>query len=433
MRVRPPLASDYRESCYWWDDADLPAGIGEGSVPATADVVVIGSGYTGISAALDLAREGRHVVVLEERTVGWGASSRNGGMVSPGTKQSLSWLRDRYGARGEALYRSTVEGFRYLEELMAREGIECDYERSGRIHLAHRPAKVKDLEEGIAIQRGRLGLAARFVPRERLSEEIGSAAFHGGAVLDEAGGLHPAKLMAGLARAAMAAGAAVHEHTPALGVQRDGAGMTVRTARGTIRARDVLLATNGYTDSGHFWTLRRRLVIIGSYIIATEPIEASLAKEISPQRRMFSDTKHFLYYWRLSPDGTRILFGGRASLAPTTVSRARDWLYRGMARVHPQLAGVRVERAWGGNVALTMDLAPRLGRQDGLTFCLGYSGRGVVPAVWLGHVAARWICGEEPPTYAGIPFRRVPFPRLLPLTLPLAGAYYKARDVIGPG
>jgi glycine/D-amino acid oxidase-like deaminating enzyme len=431
MPGRTPLSSDYRESCYWWDDVGPPQGLGDGNVPAAADVVVIGSGYTGMSAALESARRGRDVVVLEERTVGWGASSRNGGMVSPGTKQSLGRLRDRYGAQGEALYRSTVEGFRHLEELMAREGIDCEYERSGRISLAHRPAKVKELEAGIAVQR-RLGLTARFVPRERLSEDIGSDAFHGGAVLDEAGGLHPAKLMAGLARAAIGAGAAVYEDTPALGVKRDGGGMAVRTARGTIRARDVLLATNGYTASGPFWKLRRRLVVIGSYIIATEPIEAALAKEISPRRRMFADTKYFLYYWRLSSDGTRILFGGRASLAPTTVSRARDWLYRGMVRVHPQLTGVRVGRAWGGNVALTMDLAPRLGREDGLTFSLGYSGRGVVHAVWLGHVAARWICGEEPPVYAGIPFRPVPFPRLLPLTLPVAGAYYKALDIVGP-
>ena len=200
------------------------------------------------------------------------------------------------------------------------------------------------------------------------------------------------------------------------------------TPRGQIRSRDVLLATNGYTDD-LLPPLRRRVIPLGSYIIATEPLPADLADSAIPHRRMLFDTKNFLYYWRLSSDH-RMLFGGRASFAPTTVARARDWLYAAMVRVHPQLSDVKVEHAWGGQVGFTFDRMPHIGRIKGITHALGYCGTGVAMSTYLGQLAADWIADGELPGYWQRPFPSMPLYRRNPWFLPAVGWYYAALDRI---
>jgi glycine/D-amino acid oxidase-like deaminating enzyme len=270
-----------------------------------------------------------------------------------------------------------------------------------------------------------LGQEAHVVPRDRLREEIGSDVYFGGLVVEKSGGLHPARFHAGIARAAMDAGAQVHEHTEAVGVARN----AVTTPRGTIRCGEVLVATNGYTRTAPVPWLRRRILPIGSYIIATEELAPELAREISPRRRMFFDTKNFLYYWRLSPDGRRVLFGGRTSFAPTTVERSRERLYASMVRVHPQLEGVPVEFAWGGNVALTVDRYPHLGRHDGVTYAMGYCGTGVAASTHFGRLAGRWLAGAgELGVFADREWRRVPAPGRVDRLLPVGGWWYEWQD-----
>jgi len=241
------------------------------------------------------------------------------------------------------------------------------------------------------------------------------------------GGLHPARYFGGLARLALGAGVVACERTPAIRLERDGSAVRVHTPRGAIRAGRVLVATDGYTDA-LVPDLRRRMIPVGSYLIATEPLEPALAKELSPRGRMFFDTKNFLSYWRLSPDGTRMLFGGRASFAPTTVARSRDYLYSRMVRIHPQLAGIGVEFAWGGIVGLTVDRTPRLGRRDGVAYSLGYSGTGVAASTYYGLAAGAWVSGEGPPPFAGLRFPAVPMWWAQPVTLPIAGLWFKWRD-----
>jgi len=423
------LAPTYREACYWWEDVSPPGPIEVRSLPAEADAVVVGGGYTGMAAALELARCGKHAVVLERHRLGWGASTRNGGMVLPDVKHhGISDLRRRFGEAGPALYRATVDAVLELERSVSRPGMECGYSRTGHLYLAHCPSRLEELRAKERVYREDLGLEARLLGREEVREEIGSRAHAGGLLVELSGGLHPARYFAALARRAVEAGADVHERTPAVRIERHpGGGVRVWTPRGVVRARDVLVATDGYTDR-LVPRLRRRLIPVGSFIIATEPLEPGLARELSPRGRMFFDTKNFLFYWRLSPDGTRMLFGGRASFAPTTVARARDFLYRGMLRVHPQLAGVRVEYAWGGTVGLTMDRTPRLGRMDGVTYALGYSGTGVAASTYLGCRAGAWLCGDDPPPFTDLPFPAVPLARAQPAWLPLAGMWFKWQD-----
>jgi glycine/D-amino acid oxidase-like deaminating enzyme len=389
--------------------------------------VVVGGGYTGMMAAARLAQRGRSVALLETHELGWGASSRNGGMVHPGFKAGPAALLKRYGDRGRQLYQASVDAFALVEATITTNRIECEYERTGHLYLAYKPAHVDHLEAEARVLREEFGVAARMLDRDALAPEIGSPLYHGALLYERSGGLHPAKYFAGLARLAFDRGAHLHDRTTAVALtRRRQGGLTVKTPRGEIAARDVLLATNGYSD-GLVPSIRRRIIPIGSYIIATEPLSADRARGAIPNRRMLFDSKNFLYYWRLSSDN-RMLFGGRASFAPTTIESARDWLYAAMVRVHPQLAGIMVEHAWGGNVGFTFDRLPHIGRIDDVTYALGYCGTGVAMSTYFGQLAADWIAGVELPECWQRAFPAVPFYREKPWFLPAVGWYYAALD-----
>jgi glycine/D-amino acid oxidase-like deaminating enzyme len=421
-----PLAPDYREEPYWWREA-APRELERGPLPSQVDVVIVGGGYTGTMAAARLAARGRSVALLEQHELGWGASSRNGGMAHPGFKLGPSELLKRYGDRGRQLYQASLDAFALVEGTIATNRIDCNYARSGHLYLAWKPGQVEHLEAEAKVLREQFGVDARVLDRDALASEIGSPTYHGALLYEHSGGLHPAKYFAGLARLARVAGAGLHDRTPASAIEhRTRGGFTVKTPRGDIDTRDVLLATNGYSD-GLVPYLRRRIIPIGSYIIATEPLSADRARSAIPKRRMLFDSKNFLYYWRLSNDN-RMLFGGRASFAPTTIANARDWLYAAMIRVHPQLAGIMIEHAWGGNVGFTFDRLPHIGRIDGITYALGYCGTGVAMASYFGQLAADWIAGGELPDCWQGAFPGLPLYRETPWFLPAVGWYYAALD-----
>jgi glycine/D-amino acid oxidase-like deaminating enzyme len=406
-----PLAPEYREGVLWQEQAPPAVDPEPVPLPARADVVVVGAGYAGLSAARELASAGRGVVVLDAHPLGWGASTRNGGMVIPELKAGPAALERSLGPLGARLYAEVNEAFDHVEALVAgpAPAIACDYERTGQLYLAHAARLVPELR-AIAQEHADHGEDVRFVPREALAGEVGSTAYHGGVVYERTGGLHPARFHAGLAAAARDAGAVVVDRTRATAVERRGSppspAFVVRTERGTVEAGDVVVCTNAYAD-GLIPALARRVLPIGSFIVATEVLDPGLARSVSPGRRMLVDSKNLLHYWRLSPDG-RMLFGGRRSLAPSTVAQARDFLYEGMLRVHPQLAGVRVERAWGGDVAMTLDRLPHVGRIDGVWYAAGCNGSGVALNTWLGarigrHLAAVVRRAGPPPDPAPPP------------------------------
>jgi len=266
------------------------------------------------------------------------------------------------------------------------------------------------------------------VPKDRLREEIGADAYHGGLAVDAGGVVHPAKWFAALAGLAERDGAELHEGVRATAIRRQQDGrFVVETERGALLTNDILVATNGYTD-GVAPTLRRRVIPVGSYIIATEPLPEDLARELSPTGRAYYDTKNFLSYWHVTAD-RRMAFGGRVSFLPTNVERTAKLLFRRMLEVHPQLAGYRVEYSWGGKVALTMDRMPHIGRTGGVMFAMGYSGTGVVMSQWLGTRAAEWMGGGAPPALAKLRFPLVPAPyEGRPWFLPVVGEFFRARD-----
>jgi glycine/D-amino acid oxidase-like deaminating enzyme len=398
-------------------------------LPDTADVVVVGGGYAGINAARELARRGVRVTLLEAHTLGWGASTRNGGIVHAGYKWGPRALIDRYGQEtGRALYRDTLDGYQTVKRLIAEEAIDCDFREVGHLELAYAPSHLAGLEH----ERDSLasvGVESSILPRDRIREEIGSDAYYGALVVPGSGLLHPGRYFAGLAGAADRAGADLHEGVRARTIRRQADGrFVVETERGAILARDVFVATNGYTD-GVAPTLRRRMIPIGSYIIATEPLPEDLARDVSPKGRAFFDTKNFLYYWHISAD-RRMVFGGRASMMPTSIEHTAEILQRGLLEVHPQLAGQRIDYAWGGNVGFTFDRMPHVGRtKDGVAFAMGCCGTGVALMTHLGTKVGEWLAGGEAPVLSRLKFPLVPAPyEGRAWFLPVVGEWFRLQD-----
>jgi len=422
-----------KETPYWWADADpLPAA--PGPPPDRADVAILGGGYTGLAAGRRLALSGARVVVLEARSIGWGASSRNGGQVLSGLKVGATALLARFGPeRARELFSASLQAIAFVEALVRDEGIECGFRRSGHLEAAFKPAHFERMKRERDTLAREFGHPVQVIPRSEQRSELGTDYYHG-LLLDEASAcLHPGRYVAGLARAAARAGGTLVERTPALTVRRDGARFRVATPAGEVLVRDVLVATNGYTD-GAAPKLRRRVVPVGSYIVATQPLSPQRVAWLLPRNRVVFDTKEFLYYFRLTED-RRLLFGGRAQFLPSTPSSTRasaEILRQAMLRVFPELGGTPLEYAWSGNVCFTLDKLPRAGRLDGISYALGYGGHGVAMASFLGDMMGRLLLGEA----TSNPFRDLPFPAIpfydgRPWFLPLAGAYYKIRDWLG--
>ena len=405
------LSPSYREACLWQEQVPPPP-TRTADLPARADVIVIGAGYCGLSAARAATEAGASVVVLEKEALGWGASSRNGGMVIPELKSSPAALEKKLGSLGRRLYAEVDEAFDLLEDLAP--SLDCDYARTGQLYLAHTPRHTRENE----------ALAAElpdvtFLDRAAVRARTGSDAFDSAAYFPRVGALHPAKYHLGLAALS---NAAIHDRTAAVGIHP---GFTVETTRGEIRADHVILATNAYADPA-VPDLANKVVPINSYIIATQPLPVETRELIGSQ--MMVDTKKLLFYWRLSPDG-RMVFGGRRSLDNADVSTARDYLYDAMVRIHPQLAGVQIDYAWTGYVAMTLDRLPHVGTVDGAWYATGCNGTGVALNSWLGHRLGQVVTGQAPPpAFAELPHPSIPLKSLSSAYLPLVGKYFGWQD-----
>ena len=399
-------------------------------------MVVVGGGITGLSAALALRRRGASVAVLEAHSMGWGASSRNGGMVLTGLKVDAATLIARYGLTlARELFKASVDSVDSVAQLVHSEQIDCQFTRRGHLALASKPGHYASFERGAELLAREFNHPTRLVPRAALRAELGSDHYFGGLVDEASGGINPAQYVAGLARAARTAGVALRAQSRVHGIARQGAQWRINTVRGDLTANDVLVATSGYTGAATP-ALRRRLLPIGSYVIATEPLPQALAQELSPTGRMMYDSRHFLHYFRLTAD-RRLLIGGRARFVPEsddTVRASAEVLRAGMHSIYPQLRDARVEYAWGGTLDFAFDTMPHVGCIDGYHFALGYAGHGVALATYLGTAVGEAIGSDA---LAANPFARVPFRGAPPalgaakdLTLPLVAAWYRFLDWI---
>lgn len=431
----PLFAPGFRTTPWWWEAAEPPER--DTPLPDRAGVAVVGGGYAGLSAALTLRRLGQQVTVLDAERIGWGASSRNGGMVSGGLKLARAGLERAFGPeRARQITLAAAASFPFIEETIAREGIDCDYVRCGRFTPAWTPRHYDALAARADSIAEITGLPTRMLPKARQREALGSDHYHGGMLAEATGSLHPGKYARGLAAAAERAGARLVDGVRVQRIRQEGSGFRLATDKGELRADAVLVATNGYSldrrGTAMPW-LARRLVPLNSYIIATEELGEAAIDRLFPGRRMISDTRRVLNYFRPSPDGKRVLWGGRASFRAATAEDTAPALHRAMTECFPELKDTRITHAWTGYVAFTFDYLPHVGVQDGIHYAAGCQGSGVAMATWLGHNAALKLAGAANERFAldGLPFPTRPFYSGDPSWfLPLIGGWYRLRDRI---
>ncbi len=418
---------------YWLDTSTPGPDRTRTELGGKVDVAIVGAGLTGLSTALHLARGGASVAVLEGQRVAWGASGRNGGMATTGLAIGFRKAIARYGFESASKwYLLYTEAIDTVEKIVADEGIDCDFDRTGKMNLAAKPGHFDGLQKTHEILAERLGYETLMVSKGDMRAEVGSDAYHGAMIDPRGAGLHVGKFTRGLAEAAARRGAQIHENAPVTKVRRSDGGHELVTPRGSIRADRVLVATSGYTGRP-FRSLQLRLAPVGSFIIVTEPLGKDVCDQLLPNRRMASDSKNLLYYFRITPD-QRLLFGGRARFAMS--SRESDEksgrvLHKGMTSVFPQLASAEVDYCWGGLVDMSLDQMVHAGERDGLHYSLGYSGHGVQMATHMGRQMAEVLTGNPAANpWGDLPFKRIPGHVGPPWFLPFAGAYYKALDIV---
>lgn len=417
---------------YWQDALPTFAAAAAGPLEGTVDVAVIGGGFTGLSAALALARRGAEVAVLEAAQVGSGASGRNGGQVNNGTAVDIGALAARFGLeRARSLYHAYDAAVDTVERIVREEQIACDFRRNGKIKLAAKPEHYEKMARGFDVLHGQIDPDTELIPAARIREEVGSAAFHGGLVYRKSAQMHMGQFAAGLADAAVRHGARIYEDASVTGLKRlAGAAHRVTTGRGTVTAKQVLVAT-GPSQKGPFFYFRRRIIPVGSFIIATEPLSPAQLDAIMPTRRTATTTKNIGNYFRISSDN-RLIFGGRARFAlssPTSDLKSGRILEAGLRATFPQLRAARVDYCWGGIVDLTADRLPRAGEHKGLFYALGYSGHGTQMSVHMGQRMAAVLAGDTTANpLRGLPWPAVPGHFGPPWFMPFVGAYYRMQD-----
>ena len=411
---------------YWWEEAPPDRSDPAAPLQDRVDVLVVGAGYAGLAAALTLARAGRSVLVLDAAWPGFGASTRSGGMIGSGHRVGLADLRRHYGeATALAVLREGHEALAFTTDLIRREGIRCHFAVTGRFRGAWTPAHYQAMARELEEQRRILGLEAELVPPAEVAREVATDRYHGGAVFLRHGAVQPALLHAGLLAGARAAGAMVRGRTPVTALE----GTTAVTPQGRVAARDVLIATNGYTPTA-VGRLARAVLPVPSFLIATAPLGAERVRRLIPGGRMIVETRSAHCYYRASPDGQRLVLGGRAALHPIPPARAAARLRQLLVGLFPELRDVAVTHAWTGNIAMTRTGHPLLGGADGVWHALGCGGSGIAMMPYLGWRAANRILGtaEGRTALDGLPIRPYPFHAAQRRLLPAASWWWRLRD-----
>jgi len=417
---------------YWLDTAPAMISTCEGPADGQADVAVIGGGFTGLSAALALGRRGASVVVLDAGRMGGGASGRNGGQCNTGVAQDYAALRAQLGVeRAQGCYRAYAAAVDTVERLIREENIDCDYLASGKLKLAAKPHHLEHIAKTAELIRREVDPDIDLLDREQVRSEVQSDAFHGGLLQRHGGQMHMGKFADGLAKAAVKQGARLYEHAEVSAITKEGSGYRIDSKRGTLHAKQVLIAT-GPSKHGPFSWYRRRLAPVGSFIIVTEPLPEDRLQELLPNRRSYTTSRLMHNYFRVTPDA-RLLLGGRArftaSERPSDAKSGRI-LQANLASIFPSLANVGIDYCWGGLVDITADRLPRAGQHDGIYFSMGYSGHGTQMSTHMGQIMADVMNGNADAN----PWRDFDWPAIpghtgKPWFLPLVGAYYSIKDV----
>jgi glycine/D-amino acid oxidase-like deaminating enzyme len=425
--------AEMKDQPYWWDAAPRTVDAPQ-ELPAEVDALIVGGGFSGINAARILAKAGRSVLVCESGFAGYGASTRNGGMLGPSFhKLGVAGLKSHYGEeRTNGILKESVGFVGFLQELLGEEGIDCDFRRSGRFRCASRPAHYEQMARDLEPLVEATGIDAQMVPREKVREEIGTDRFYGGIRYSIDAGLHPAKYHDGLLRVLRQAGGLFAAGTEVLNIEPGKGRYHVTTSNGEVSAGQVAICTNGYTGKVTPW-FRRRVLPIRSSLIATEALAPELMAELMPTRRCYGDTRRVMAYYRPSPDGTRILFGGRATSEDHAVKNAK-LMRQSMLDVFPQLEKTRITHSWSGLVAYAFDHVPHLGEHDGMFYAMGYCGSGVARATFFGTKLGHKMLGQADAgktAFDDLPFETRPLYNGAPWFMPAIIRWHRFIDELG--
>ena len=400
-------------------------------LPDKVDFVIIGSGYTGLTAARVLAKADSSVAVFDEKKIGWGASSRNGGMATPGLKQDIFKIYKKYGIEyAREFWKASVDAIDLLENIIQEEKINCDWSRNGHIALACKQSHYDNLPEYANWIQKELGHKKTLVSKEEIHSEIGTNYYYGGLSDEVSGGLQPAKYVDGLAKACNDYGVQLFENNRVHSIKKLGEVYEVVTDKGALKAKKVIVATNGYTDM-LVPELKPKVFPVGSYIIVSDVLSEKLQKKLSPKGRMFYDSKWFINYFRLTPDG-RMLWGGRNDLSTDLdLVESASILSRQVRTVFPDLEKTTFTHTWTGKLGITFDLMPHIGEVNGIHYTFGYGGHGLSIATYLGTEIGLLLSGQKKRSpFEEISHQTMFFYRKDPWFLPFAAKYYQFLDWI---
>lgn len=425
LRANPPVAAPF-----WWD-ATPRRRLGQGALPADAELVIVGSGYAGISAAISAAKAGAKVLVLESGLIGEGASTRNGGAVGEGLRISYSAMQKKLGRqRADAYYDETHRAHNYLKQLLDEHTISCDYRLTGRLMAAHTQADYEAMAADLTVRKQNRTFDADMIPEADIRNVLDTGAYKGGRLVHSDGNLDPGKFHDGLFQAAKRLNVEFRDNTAVLGVERGGGQFQVRTATGSVTAKNVVMATNAYTSKADRW-FANRIVPVQSQVIATEPLPDGVAERLIPKNRQIGDTRNLHNYFRRSPDGSRLIFGGRAGTTQTDDNIKRALALRGqMLSIFPELEHVRISHTWAGFVAYTFDMLPHITVHDGIHYVGGCCGSGVVMQPFLGHKVAMKALGmkDESRTVFDKSYKAFPGYAGKPWFMPAIMLYFSLKD-----
>ncbi|MDB9697550.1 FAD-binding oxidoreductase [Amylibacter sp.] len=420
-----------KKTSYWLDG--LPEFNDVNSLPPSqVDVAIVGSGYTGLNAALQTIRGGRSTVVFESGVPGQGCSTKNGGQISTSVKPSLEKLSAKFGAKkGLAIRQEGENALKWIEDLIKSENIDCSFSRVGRYHAAHTQKHYELIARDAEKINRSEGIEAYTVSKNEQLKELGSDVYHGGVIFPRHASVDPGKYHRGLLQKVIEAGVDVIGQCSVLDIEKKSDGFVITTQKGEVKARNVVIATNGYTSNLTPW-LQKRVIPIGSYIIATEELDPVMVKELFPTNRIASDTCKVVYYYRTSPDRKRILFGGRVSATETDPTVSGPKLLKDMFRIFPQLKGTKISHSWTGTVAYTFDEMAHTGQYNGIYYSMGYCGSGVSMASYLGMRLGQKVLGipEGKTAFDGLPFPTRPLYNGRPWFLPAVVSWYRMQDRI---
>ena len=401
-------------------------------LPHRVDVAIVGSGYTGLNAALQTIRGGRSTVVFEAGVPGQGCSTKNGGQISTSIKPSLEKLSAKFGTQsGIAIRQEGENALNWIGDLITSEKIDCNFSRVGRYHAAHTQKHYELITRDAEKVNRSEGIEAYAVPKNEQLKELGSDVYHGGVVFPRHASVDPGKYHRGLLQRVVDAGVDVFGQCAVLDIEQTPDGFVITTQKGKVKARDVIIATNGYTSNLTPW-LQKRVIPIGSYIIATDVLDTVMVNELFPTNRIASDTCKVIYYYRTSPDRKRILFGGRVSATETNPLLSGPKLLKDLYRIFPQLEGTKISHSWTGTVAYTFDEMAHTGQHNGIYYSMGYCGSGVSMASYLGMRLGQKVLGlvEGKTAFDDLPFPTRPLYNGRPWFLPAVVSWYRMQDRI---